>query len=167
MREGSDLERKSGREVAIGALHIGAVALALFLSFAFRNHLPVEKPAANLAGRIVLLAGTFLCAWAFLHIRGGIRGFVRPARDSLVTTGPYSIVRHPVYLGLAMVLIGVAIFLRSGTGLLAVLLLSLPASINRARCEEKKLLDAFGRPWEEYASRTGFLIPGVGKREIR
>lgn len=156
---------KSAREVAVGVLHIGAGIFTLFLAFAFKDQLPVEKASSRIAGFLVLHAGIAVFAWAFLHIRGGIRGFVRPARASLVTTGPYRIVRHPVYAGLTLILTGSALVLRSAVGLAAVFLLFLPSAVNRAGFEEKALAATFGPEWERYAQVTGFLLPGVGRRK--
>lgn len=82
---------------------------------------------------------------------------------SIVTHGPYKVVRHPFYASFCMLLLGGAFIVPHYGSLLAlasgVLLLSLTA-----RREEKRLLrSAFGEQYAEYMRRTGRLVPGVGK----
>ncbi|MFQ5670278.1 MAG: methyltransferase family protein [Acidobacteriota bacterium] len=72
---------------------------------------------------------------------------------------PHRIVRHPVYIAMAIAMIGASIVTRSVVGLLAAVFLFLPAEIHRARLEERALEERFGTTWAEYAARTGFFVP--------
>jgi len=89
-------------------------------------------------------------------------GIVEPRLEVLVKDGPYRFVRHPVYLGNGIALVGVTILLRSWLGLLAVFLLFLPTELHRAKLEEQALAKKYGAEWESYAKRTSFFLPAFG-----
>lgn len=134
----------------------------LAASILFADCIPVSKHAARLVGLLVLYVGMALFAWAAFHLKDGTHGLVEPRSDrGVVNTGPYSVIRHPIYAGMFIALIGVAIFSRSIVGLSSTLLVFLPVEIHRARLEERALADAYPELWREYASRTGFFLPSL------
>ena len=137
----------------------------LAVSILFADSIPVSKHAARLVGLLVLYLGMALFAWAAFHLKDGIHGLVEPRSDvDVVNTGPYSVIRHPIYVAMFIALIGAAIVSRSIVGIASTLLVFLPAEIHRARLEERALADAFPEPWREYASRTGFFLPRLRRR---
>jgi protein-S-isoprenylcysteine O-methyltransferase Ste14 len=81
------------------------------------------------------------------------------AEHTLVTSGPFSRVRHPIYLAMALLLIAVAI----GFGHISALLLSIPLFVAgtaiRIREEERLLIRQFGASYRAYALRTPAFIP--------
>jgi protein-S-isoprenylcysteine O-methyltransferase Ste14 len=79
---------------------------------------------------------------------------------NLVTTGIYSIIRHPSYLGLLLNSLGWGLAFRSSVGVLLTLLL-IPPLLARIRAEEKLLCSQFGSEYEAYRARTWRLIPGI------
>jgi protein-S-isoprenylcysteine O-methyltransferase Ste14 len=132
----------------------------LAVSILFADSIPVSKHAARLVGLLVLYLGMALFAWAAFHLKDGIHGLVEPRSDvDVVNTGPYSVIRHPIYVAMFIALIGAAIVSRSIVGIASTLLVFLPAEIHRARLEERALADAFPELWKEHASRTGFFLP--------
>jgi len=86
-------------------------------------------------------------------------GEVKPKLNVFIQTGPYKYVRHPVYLGTTIALIGVALSLRSWPGLASVFVLFLPAAIYRAKLEDRQLFKTFGEMWKNYQDTTGFIFP--------
>jgi len=100
-----------------------------------------------------------LAIWAASHIKEAIMGEVEPRLKKLVKDGPYQFIRHPVYLGITIALFGSTFELKSWVGMIGTFVLFLPSEIYRARLEEKALQSKFGKEWEEYALRTGFLLP--------
>lgn len=79
----------------------------------------------------------------------------------LVTTGPYRLVRHPIYLGLALLVMGEALAFASWPALMIVLFGIVPTFAWRARAEEKLLRRTFGERYAVYQQRAKMLIPYV------
>jgi protein-S-isoprenylcysteine O-methyltransferase Ste14/membrane protease YdiL (CAAX protease family) len=122
-------------------------------------HLP--SPTA----RIVLLAlgaplfflGLGLITWGRLAL--GSQYFVSTAFGAqlftghrLVTTGPYAIVRHPIYVG--MVITGLGGLLLYGTWTWVFFTVTSISLFVRARREEKMLAAAFGEEWQSYCKKV-------------
>jgi protein-S-isoprenylcysteine O-methyltransferase Ste14 len=142
----------------------GATAVGVMLvSFLIDLHLPMSKEVAKPVGMAVVAAGMAVALWATAHIKAAVLGEVEPRLDRLVQSGPYRFVRHPIYLGMTIALVGAALALRSWPGMLGALLLFLPSEIYRARLEERALSRRFGSEWKDYAARTGFILPRVGR----
>lgn len=144
-------------------LNLLAASGVLLLSFFVHLGFPMSREAARTLGMLTVAGGMALVAWAAVHIREAFLGEVQPRLDELIQSGPYRFVRHPVYLGMTIALAGVPISLRSWPGLIGVFLLFLPSEVYRARLEEKALLREFGARWKDYAHRTGFMLPLVGR----
>ncbi|MEW6243929.1 MAG: methyltransferase [Bacillota bacterium] len=83
--------------------------------------------------------------WAAAFIKAAFMGEVAPILPVLVSTGPYRVVHHPVYIGMTVALFGVALTLISGAGTIGTLLLFLPSEVYRARLEDKALAQKFGK----------------------
>ena len=77
----------------------------------------------------------------------------------IVTTGPYRLVRHPIYLGLSLLALGEAIAFGSTPAVLAVLVVVIPSLLWKARVEEKLLLRVFGERYLRYVKQTKIMIP--------
>jgi protein-S-isoprenylcysteine O-methyltransferase Ste14 len=77
----------------------------------------------------------------------------------LVTTGPYRLVRHPIYLGLALLAMGEALAFGSWPALMIVLSAIVPTFAWRARAEEKLLSRTFGERYAVYRQRSKMIIP--------
>lgn len=79
----------------------------------------------------------------------------------LVTTGPYAVIRHPIYAAGYMLL--TAAPLLTGNWAFAVAALpALAATLGRIAREDLLLERAFGEEWREWASRTGRVLPRLG-----
>jgi len=95
------------------------------------------------------------------YIKKAILGEIEPKLNILIKNGPYRFIRHPVYLGMTIALLGVPLSLGSWLGIIAVFLLFLPSEIYRAKLEEKKLAIKFGTEWENYVKKTMFILPFI------
>ncbi|WP_244593338.1 methyltransferase family protein [Rhodoblastus acidophilus] len=79
----------------------------------------------------------------------------------LQTTGLYSVVRHPSYLGLLVSSLGWALAFRSGIGV-ALAACLIPPLLARIKAEENLLSSQFGADYDAFRARTPWrLIPGV------
>jgi protein-S-isoprenylcysteine O-methyltransferase Ste14 len=105
----------------------------------------------------LVLGGTAWSVWAVRHLATNLS--VVPQARGLVDSGPYRLVRHPLYLGEIVAVSGFAV--RAGHwshGLLVVALLAL--QLYRASREER-LLRAVVPGYAGYADRTWRIVPGV------
>jgi protein-S-isoprenylcysteine O-methyltransferase Ste14 len=77
----------------------------------------------------------------------------------LTTTGPYRLVRHPIYLGLALLAMGEALAFSSRPAFLIVLCGIVPTFAWRVRAEETLLSQTFGESYALYRKQTKMIIP--------
>ena len=98
-----------------------------------------------LSGCLLALAGAALVLRSRAEL-GSAWSFVPKADQDtgLVTTGPYGVVRHPIYLGLALLAMGEAVAFGSRPALMIVLTGIVPTFAWRARAEEKLLSRTLG-----------------------
>lgn len=81
----------------------------------------------------------------------------RKEQPELVTSGPYALIRHPIYTGLILAMLGSA---SAVNVLLALLLVPVGAYfIYSARREEAVMLQQFPEQYAAYMARTGMLAP--------
>ena len=129
-----------------------------FLSLALSSGIP--RAVLALSGSVLALAGAFLVAGSRAEL-GAAWSFVPRADQGMspVTTGPYRLVRHPIYLGLVLLATGQALAFGSWPALAIVLSGIVPTLVWRARAEEKLLSRTFGEPYAAYRQRTKMIIP--------
>jgi protein-S-isoprenylcysteine O-methyltransferase Ste14 len=135
----------------------GAMIASLYTKTDFLASVRVIKPL----GFVIFGAGMLLFVVTVAYLKKAFLGNVEPVTDTLITAGPYKLVRHPLYLGMVISTIGLAVGLRSLWGVLVVFLIFIPAGLWRARLEEDALAQKFGKEWEDYAKRTYFMFPPV------
>src|SRR5476649_1752780 len=112
-------------------------------------------------GVLLFIVGGVLRIWPVFVLGHRFSGLVaiQPGH-TLVTTGLYSIIRHPSYLGLLVNALGWAFAFRSAVGVLLTVLTIVPL-IARIRSEETLLHTQFGAEYDAYRARTSRLIPGL------
>ena len=112
-------------------------------------------------GVFLFAASGALRLWPVFVLGRRFSGLVAIQRGhELVTTGIYSRIRNPSYLGLLISSLGWALAFRSIIGIILVAAL-IPPLIARMLSEEKLLGAQFGAEYEAYRARTSRLIPGV------
>jgi len=72
----------------------------------------------------------------------------------LVTTGIYGKLRHPAYLGLVMLILGIPLSSWSMLGLGIALLGGIPVILYRIKLEESFLIEIFGQKYKDYSQHT-------------
>ena len=149
-------------------LHLGPLAIAVLLLWgqapsldALRARFVPSSPAIEWTGAVLVAAGLLFTVWARVHLGANWSGIVTVKRDhELVTSGPYAIVRHPIYTGLVLAFVGSAITLGEMRGPLAVAIVV--ASLwRKLRLEERWMAEQFGDDYERYRGRVRALVPFV------
>jgi protein-S-isoprenylcysteine O-methyltransferase Ste14 len=112
-------------------------------------------------GVVLFALGGALRLWPVYVLGDRFSGLVaiQPGH-ALVTTGIYSRIRNPSYLGLLISSLGWSLAFRSGIGVLMTAAL-LPPLVARMHAEERLIASEFGADYEAYRARTWRLIPGV------
>jgi protein-S-isoprenylcysteine O-methyltransferase Ste14 len=77
----------------------------------------------------------------------------------LVTHGPYSVVRNPIYASLALLLLALGLTFASPLRVAIALMAYLVGTMLRVRAEEELMRTTFGEQWETYRRRVPALIP--------
>jgi protein-S-isoprenylcysteine O-methyltransferase Ste14 len=113
-----------------------------------------------LTGVALTFAGTALSIWARIILGENWSARVtRKVGHELIRSGPYAVVRHPIYSGLLLASIGTAIVVGEWRGVLAIPLIFL-SEIVKAKREERFMLAEFGDVYAQYKKQTGFIVPG-------
>jgi protein-S-isoprenylcysteine O-methyltransferase Ste14 len=112
-------------------------------------------------GVALLVVGGALRLWPVYVLGNRFSGLVaiQPGH-TLLTTGIYSVIRHPSYLGLLTNSLGWSLAFRSGIGVLLTTLM-IPPLLARIHAEERLLQSQFGAEYDSYRARTSRLIPGI------
>lgn len=109
-------------------------------------------------GAMIAAIGFGFAVWARLHLGGEWSDTVALKQEhSLVDTGPYGIVRHPIYSGLLLAFIGTAVSRDEWRCLMAVGLVA-TGFVLRCVAEEAKMRQALPE-YDAYARRTKRIIP--------
>jgi protein-S-isoprenylcysteine O-methyltransferase Ste14 len=119
-----------------------------------------DAPWVAFAGIALTFAGAALAIWArFIIGENWSAKVTRKIGHELVRSGPYRLVRHPIYSGLLLAVIGTALVVGEWRAVLAIPFVLGSESL-KARREEEFMLAEFGDAYRQYRSETGFLIPG-------
>jgi protein-S-isoprenylcysteine O-methyltransferase Ste14 len=114
-----------------------------------------------IAGLALVVIGFTILLVAQITIRRSYSSTLVIREDhQLVTHSVYRFTRHPIYLGVIMVCIGVPVFTSSLYGLLIMPAL-IPIFLNRIRIEERMLTEEFGDVYRMYMEATSKLIPFI------
>lgn len=155
---GANRDRRSQLGIAIQSI---GIALAGFGSI--RPTLPSLAPTslASTAAILVLMGGAIGLFAASSRELGRNWSLVARTRSDheLIRTGPYSRVRHPIYLGMLLFLLALAVALGHWVQLLIAVPVFFAGTAIRTRLEDSLLEQSFGDAFEEYRSSTPALIP--------
>jgi len=134
----------------------------------FRN-MSVFVPVVNFSIPLLhlLISAPFLVAGLWLAIKGVKEITLKVAEthkaETIVTTGSYSVVRHPQYLGGLLAHVGISFLLSVWYSLIFTpMMVALIYLISRK--EEEELIREFGKEYEDYKKRVPMLIPRLRNR---
>lgn len=138
------------------------IALGYALTFGifpqYERHLWAVTPVLGWAMVALALAGVAFAWWARIHLgRLWSGGIERMAAHRVVDSGPYALVRHPIYTGLIAGLVAAAAVHATPLALVGPVLFALGFAL-KARVEERFLEAELGG-YQEYRKRVPMLVP--------
>ena len=115
----------------------------------------------RMIGLLFTLAGAALAIWARIALGTNWSGLVTVKENhALITDGPYTWVRHPIYSGLLLALLGTAL-VQGKVVYLIVISLAAVALWVKLRTEERFMYETFGEEYRYYHQNVKALIPHV------
>lgn len=123
----------------------------------------LDHPPVTIAGIVLAVAG--IAATLVTQIAMGTNwriGVDHEERTTLVTGGPFGLVRNPVFTAMAVTGIGLALIAPNVIAVAGAVLLLIALQLQVRVVEEPYLLTAHGDVYRSYAARTGRFVPGVG-----
>ena len=120
---------------------------------------PTIVTAGELLGLFLYVAGFVLMAWALVRLAKNYQlgGSDPRAGDTMITDGPYSMVRHPMYAAALSISAGLALLIQSWA-FACVFCVYLVLILRLIPLEEERLLRAYGEQYAAYRRRTRALV---------
>lgn len=134
----------------IGFFTLPFLVIGLVLNILFPAFFSVGGPSdvLKIISIIILIPGVINWIWSAALI------LTKVPRKELITNGPYAIVKHPLYTGVAfLVLPWIGFLLNSWLGVLIGFIVYF-GSRKYAPEEEKKLSKTFGTDWDKYCKKV-------------
>jgi protein-S-isoprenylcysteine O-methyltransferase Ste14 len=125
--------------------------LAIFTASSFSEG-SLTDVLCEVSGLFLITVCTIGRLWALLYISGY-------KKLELITEGPYSIVRHPLYVFSLIGAIGIGLASENMLVLAVLVIFYLSYYPLTIFVEEKKLVDKFGQAYLDYAKRTPRFLP--------
>ena len=138
----------SGDKIWLFTLPFLAVGLALNILFPAVFKVGGPSNALKAISFVMLIPGVVIWLWSFTLI------LTKARRGELITTGPYALVKHPIYTSVGLLVIPSACFLLN-TWLGALVGVALYIGARRYAPEEERTLSrTFGPAWDAYAGKV-------------
>lgn len=162
-------QRRAGPSIELPYRILLGVGIVLMTPWAAQGlgAAPLWKPGA--IGSYLLaafaLAGLALTWWARLHLGRLWSGAItRKEGHRIIDSGPYALVRHPIYTGLIAAIVASALAEATATALGGAALIVLSFWV-KARAEERFLIGELGADaYEAYRRRVPMLVPRLRRR---
>lgn len=168
--------RRTGRTGVVGISGrpgslewVGGVlfVVALLMAFAGVFQEPIGALDTGLArgiGLVLTIGGILGTFVAQLAMGDAWRvGVDESERTELVTSGPFALVRNPIYSAMLPTVAGLALLVPNVLSIGGALALLLALELQTRGVEEPYLLRTHGRDYADYAGRVGRFVPGIGR----
>jgi protein-S-isoprenylcysteine O-methyltransferase Ste14 len=136
-----------------------ATVMAVAVHFIFPIRV-IFHPPTTYFGAVFIIGGLFMGIWSAYAFKKAGTSFrhTRKLTTSLVTTGFYRLTRNPIYLGMALILLGVAFLLGSIGAMMPIPLFAWVMEAQYIRPEEQLLEEIFGDDYLTYKHQVGRWI---------
>ena len=153
-----------GGVLFIVALVAGLTAPALQLAGAVAPYAAFDAAWVRAAGGVAYLLGVAGTLWAQFAMGSSWRiGVNTGERTALVASGPFVLVRNPIFTAMTAATFGLALLVPNIVSLVAVAALIIALEIQVRLVEEPYLLRQHGESYRRYAAGTGRFFPGIGR----
>jgi len=155
--------KRTARDESSGsrAQHLLLTIVSFGLIFGLAPLHAEARPVTGAAGFALTLAGVVFAIWARLTIGRNWSAMVTVKEShELVRRGPYRIVRHPIYTGILLAMLGSAIAFGKWPGYLG-FAIAFFAFKQKSLTEEQFMVEQFGDAYVRYRAEVKALIPGV------
>jgi protein-S-isoprenylcysteine O-methyltransferase Ste14 len=164
------VQKRNARRQTVGSrlIQISIIALVVVPFFVegessglLYRHLYPTGLGVEYFGVLLLLLGLGFAVWARFVLGRNWSGIVTVKEDhTLITRGPYAWVRHPIYTGILLGLLGTAFTLGTLLNFIEVPAVALAFWL-KLRTEERFMLETFGEQYRSYRHHVKALIPHV------
>jgi len=114
------------------------------------------------AGVAIMISGIVFRQYAISTLGKFFTSTIQIKKDhELIQTGPYRYIRHPSYLGIFIMTLGLGIALANWISLILCIMLPTIGLMQRIKFEEKELEQHFGKQYQDYRKNTWRLIPYI------
>ena len=146
------------------ALVLGAAAPVLALADLIEPVDALDTTALHVVGAALAGGGVAATLLAQLAMGDSWRIGVDPhERTELVTTGPFALVRNPIFAAMIPTALGLTLLVPSWPAIAGLAGLVVALELQVRVVEEPYLLRTHGEPYRRYAARVGRFVPGVGR----
>lgn len=159
-------KRKAARTFTVlntGLLYLGFLSVLLGRSLPGLLGLLVVSQVIpiDIMGTIFAIAGVAFAIWSRQSLRNNWSGIVAIREgQQFIQSGPYAIVRHPIYAGMLLALLGTTL-VSATVGSLFGFVLAILSLWQKACIEEQFLMVEFGEQYAKYRREVKFLIPFI------
>jgi len=146
------------------ALLVGAAAPVLALLDVVEPVAALDVTVVHAVGGVLAVAGIGATFYAQVAMGESWRIGVDPGeRTALVTTGPFALVRNPIFAAMLPTAVGLTLLVPSWVAFVGLVGLVAALELQVRVVEEPYLLRAHGASYAAYAARVGRFVPGIGR----
>jgi protein-S-isoprenylcysteine O-methyltransferase Ste14 len=157
---GSTIKRFAGIRLTVFVLAIVLFRFLNIQNYSFQNRLANKNEGVLIGGLIIFFLGLLLAIWARLYLgKNWGMPMTQKQNPELVTAGPYQYIRHPIYSGILLAMLGSAI--ASSIFWLTIFLICGLYFIYSATVEERLMMQQFPKSYSDYKDKTKMLIPFI------
>ena len=155
---------RSSKKLILRATHLIPLYAGFFLIFnshPFIHGRLYHSQPIRIAGFVLELAGLLFAVWARVHLGRYWSGIITVKVDhELIRSGPYGLVRHPIYSGMFAAVVGTAVVAATADAFVGSVLI-LIAFLIKIRREETFMTREFGEKYQQYKAQVCALVPHV------
>ena len=148
----------------IAAIAIGVAAPILDVMDTIEPLDALDSAGVRATGVALFLAGLIATLYAQIAMGESWRvGVDEQERTALVTSGPFAVVRNPIYAAFLPATVGLALLVPNAVAFVGLATLFVALEIQVRLVEEPYLLRVHGDSYRQYAARVGRFVPGLGR----